>query len=232
MNIVESIYGNALRYSFAFLNPFKKLIIETQCEVHKFINHQALEILKNEFYMDKYYFYHHFIYDINEGAVWADQDFKSSNHFYNPRTEKGLYGRRNAMDLSLEYLEKCCSLIKIGDYHRAMFYFGATLHLIQDMTIPQHANVRLLDNHRQYENFIKKTYQHMDEFKAETGAYQLNCLQKYMKFNARVAMKIYRKFKSIKEDKERFYKMTACILPLAERTTAGFMIHFFNRQFQ
>ncbi len=37
-----------------------------------------------------------YINDINAGVVWADQDLKSSNHFYNPYTNKGLYGNSNA----------------------------------------------------------------------------------------------------------------------------------------
>jgi len=232
LNFVESIYGSALNYTFAVLNPFKKMVIHTQCEVHKYINHQALEILENDYYINEYNFFNNFIGDINEGAVWADQDFKSSNHFYNPRTDKGLYGRSNAMDLSIKYYDKCLNLIKIGDYHRAMFYFGAIVHLIQDMTIPQHANIRLLDDHKQYESFVKSSYIHVKEFKAETGAYKLNSLENYIKFNARVAMKIYRKFKKIKNDETRFHKTTACTLPLAERTTAGFMVLFFSRVFQ
>ena len=231
MNIVESIYGNVTNYTFAVLNPLKKFIIQTHCEVHKSINYQALIILENDYYINEHEFFNNFIMDINEGAVWADQDFKSSNHFYNPRTDKGLYGRSNAMDSAVKYYKKCLHLIKIGDYHRGMFYFGAILHLIQDMTIPQHANIRLLDDHKQYENFIKSSYLHIKEFKAETGAYKLNSLEKYIKFNARAAMKIYSKYNKIKDDEKRFHKIAACTLPLAERTTAGFMVLFFSRLF-
>lgn len=230
MNL-ESIYGNALKYTFATLNPFKKMIIQIQCEVHSDINLQALEILKNDHYFDEYSFLRKFITDMNEGNVWADQNFKSSHHFYNPYTHKGLYGRNNAMDLAQGYYHKSITLCKLGDIHRAMFYLGATTHLMQDITIPQHANIRLLDNHRQYENFVRNTYDHVKEFRAETGAYRLKSLENYMRFNARIAIKVYKRFRDIKEDEIRFYKTSACILPLAQRTTAGFMVLFFNKMF-
>lgn len=228
MNLIESTYGKALRLSFAILNPFKKAVIRTQCKVHKFINIIALDILKNDHYLKEYDFYLHFIDPINEGAVWADQDFKSSGHMYNPYTKKGLYGRKNAMDYAKKYYKKATDLWNIGEEEKALFYFGAALHILQDMTIPQHANVRLLDSHRQYENFVKKTYRYIKEFKAGQGAYILDSIEEYIRFNARTAIKVYKKFKILEDDETRFYKVSSCILPLSQRTTAGCMVTFYN----
>jgi phospholipase C len=109
-----------------------------------------------------------------------------------------------------------------------MFYLGAALHLIQDVTIPQHVNIRLLEDHRQFENFVKRTYQNVDAFQAYQGAYVLHTIENYMKFNARTALKIYRKFRMIADDEERYYRTTRCTLPLAQRTTAGAMVLFYR----
>jgi len=228
MDIIENIYGKALRLSFAMLNPFKKALIKTQCEVHKFINILSLEILKNDGYQNEFNFYSKYIEAINNGAVWADQDFKSSTHMYNPYTKKGLYGRKNAMDITKQYYNKSIELWFKGEDTKSLFYFGAAIHILQDMTIPQHANVRLLDNHRQYENFIRKTYTYVKEFRVEGGAYILDTIEEYIKFNARIALNIYKRFKNIKSDEERFYRVARCTLPLAERTTAGCMVTFYN----
>ncbi len=228
MDRIEEIYGEFLRYSFAILNPFKKALIRTQCEVHKFINIQAIDILKNDNYEGPYDFYNSMISTINDGAVWADQDFKSSTHLYNPYTKKGLYGRKNALEIAIEYYNRASLLWLDGEDYKSMFYLGAALHILQDMTIPQHANVRLLDNHKQYESFVKKSYQYIEKFKADRGAYILDDMYEYVRFNARIALNIYNRFKNIKEDNERFYKVTSCSLPLAERTTAGCMITFYN----
>jgi Zinc dependent phospholipase C. len=110
-----------------------------------------------------------------------------------------------------------------------MFYLGAALHLIQDVTIPQHVNIRLLEDHRQFENFVKRTYQYVDAFQANHGAYVLSTIENYVKFNARIALKVYKRFRNIKDDEGRYYSITRCTLPLAERTTAGAMILFYNR---
>ncbi|WP_432401375.1 zinc dependent phospholipase C family protein [Wukongibacter sp. M2B1] len=228
MKSFEKAYGNILQYTFAFLNPFKKTIIKTHCNVHKFINIQALRILKNDNFLIAYEFFALHISHINDGAYWADQDFKSSSHLYNPYTKRGLFGRKNAMDLSIEYYENAKAFFLDGNEDKAMFYLGAALHIIQDLTIPQHANVRLLDNHRQYETFVKRTYQYINNFKAIDNAYILDTIQEYVRFNSRVALKVYRKFKNINEKEARYYKIASCTLPLAQRTTAGCMLTFYE----
>lgn len=228
MDIIETTYDYILKTIFGVANPIKKSIMKTHCKVHKFINFHALNILKNDKYINEYRFFHSFILDINEGAVWADQDFKSSNHFYNPYKKRGLYGRKSAMDLGINYYEEALKLWDKGEFNKSMFYLGATLHIIQDMTIPQHANIRLLDNHHQYESYVKHTYEYIKEFQVEKGTYLLDSIEDYIRFNSRVAIKIYNRFKIISDEKNRFYRITRCGLPLAERTTAGAMIMFYN----
>jgi len=117
----------------------------------------------------------------------------------------------------------------MNDFDKSFFYLGASLHLIQDVTIPQHVNIRLLEDHRQYENFVKKTFQSVNEFQAFQGAYLLSSIENYVKFNARIALKIYRKYRMIKDDESRYYHITHCTLPLAERTTAGAMVLFYSQ---
>jgi phospholipase C len=228
MNLVEKSYDYFLRAVFGVSNPVKKSIIRTQCEVHKFINVQAVQILRNDKREEEYNFFLSYIEDINRGAVWADQDFKSTHHFYNPYKKKGLYGRKNAMDLAADYYSRALDLWKSGDFSKSLFYFGAAVHLIHDMSIPQHANIRLLDNHKQYETFVKRSYQYILEFRAETGAYLLDTIEEYIKFNARVALKIYKQFKNVSNEENRYYLITKCNLPLCQRTTAGAMVMFYQ----
>ncbi len=228
MNSIETTYEKLLSKVFSIANPIKKAIIKTQCKVHMHININALKILANDKYISEYNFFSGYISDINEGAVWVDQDFKSSSHFYNPFKKKGLYGRKSAMDLGIEYYDKSLELWKKGEFNESLFYFGAALHIIQDMTIPQHANIRLLDNHRQYENYILQSYEYMDDWEVENGAYLLDSVEDYIRFNTRVAIRIYKEYKDIDDDDNRYYCIARCGLPLAKRTTAGAMIMFYS----
>lgn len=193
-----------------------------------YINNKALNVLLNDGYIKEFNLFNSFITSLNKGVVWADQDFKSANHFYHPVKKRGLYGRKNAMELALEYHDKALKYWSMKKYKKSMFYFGATLHLIQDMTVPQHANIKLLDNHHQYEKYVSKSYDNIKEFKINSGAYILDSVEDYIRFNSRVALKIYRKFKHIKDDDERFYRTTRCSLPLATRTTAGALALFYK----
>lgn len=224
----ESTYNFILRNTFRFINPIKKSIMQTTCEVHKFINIFALKVLINDRYTDQYNFFNKYILDMNEGVVWADQDFKSSSHFYNPSKKRGLYGNKSAMDLAVEYYTKSLELWEDDEFNSSLFYFGAAIHLIQDMTIPQHANIRLLDNHKQYETYIKRTYRYVEDFHVNTGARVLKSIEHYIIFNTRVSIRIHNRFRKIKNNEERYYRMSKCCLPLAIRTTAGAMVMFYN----
>lgn len=228
MKSFEKIYGSFLNLSFYILNPFKKIIIRTECKVHKYINKQALNILKNDNYKEAFNFYKSFIYPINVGVHWADQDFKSSTHLYNPYTKKGLFGRKNAMDIAINYYNKATNLWIKNKKNKSMFFLGATLHIVQDMTIPQHANVKLLDDHRQFEQFIKRTYQHIYDFEVNEGTHKLNSIDQYIIFNSTQALKIYEETKNIEIRESRYYKVAEHSLTLAQRTTAGCLLMFYE----
>lgn len=226
--VLEKIYGKMFYYFLYSINPIKKQIIDTPCSIHKFINLQSLEIIKNDKYTDAFNFFSDNLISINEGVVWADQDFKSSGHFYNPYIERGLYGNRNALSLAREYYNNTLENWKNSSIQESMFYLGATVHIIQDMTIPQHANIRLLDNHRQYENFVRRNYNNYDDFLAKEGGYYLDDIDEFVIFNSRNAINIYNKLRDIKDENERFYKLTKYILPMAQRTSAGCLMRFYK----
>jgi phospholipase C len=214
------------------INSVKKTIVDTPCSIHKFINVQALEIIKNDKYLDAYNLFCDYIIEINEGVVWADQDFKSTGHFYNPIKERGLYGSNNALSLAKEYYKKSILYWEKQDTSKSLFYLGAAVHLIQDITIPQHANIKLLDSHKKYESFVRSNYTHYDEFVADRGGYYLESIEEFIFYNARNALNIYNRLKNIESENERFYKITRYILPLAQKTTAGCFVRFYLDAFK
>ena len=232
MKILEKSYDYFVSALLGVSNPIKRSVVNTHCDVHKFINHLALPILMNDKYEKEYNFFISFMEDINKGAVWADQDFKSTHHFYHPYRKKGLYGRKNAMILARDYYARALTLWDKGAFNKSLFYFGAVLHLIHDMSIPQHANIKLLDSHRQYETFVKRSYQYVKEFQAKQGAYVMDSVEEYIKFNGRIALKIYKRYRTIADEEERFYFITKCNLPLSQRTTAGAMVMFYSDIFE
>ena len=113
---LESAYAKALTGTFKVINPIKKTIKKTECEVHLYIQENALEILNCNGYSDEYKLFKEYKSKIDEGLVWADQDFKCYHHFYNPKEEKGMYG----------YDDNALTVAR-GYYLKALKYF--TLHI-------------------------------------------------------------------------------------------------------
>lgn len=229
MKSIELYYGQAFRSILKAVNPFKKTIIKTEAKVHQFINNYAFNILEENGYDAEFKEFEDYIDIINKGAVWADQDFKSINHFYNPRKKKGLYGHGNALKLVEKYYRTALDSYEENNVEKSMFYLGASVHIIQDLTIPQHVNIRLLDNHRQYENFVKIAYDKVKDFRTLDKPILFDRIEDYVRFNTRVALRIHKQFKEIQDDDLRFYKVTRCSLPLSQRTTAGCLIMFFRQ---
>ena len=223
---VEKCFGKTFRLFLSLINPFKKIIIKTEAKVHKYINNQALKILEEHGYIKQYILLSKYSEFLNKGVVWADQDFKTVNHFYNPVTKRGMYGQSNALKIANKYYKEAIKKWRKDDKNKAMFCLGACLHIIQDLTVPQHVNVKLLNNHKQYETYIKKTYENIKEFSTLNKPIIFDKIDEYVNYNSRTSLSIYKKYKKIKKRKDRFYNVTRCLLPLAQRTTAGCMLLF------
>jgi phospholipase C len=189
---------------------------------------QAITILRNDQHKRAYNLFHIHEEDINLGAVWADQDLKSSNHFYNPDQDKGLYGRSNAYKEYMSYYKKALVLFKEGDIRGAMFFLGAACHLIQDVTVPQHVNVRLLGQHKKYENWVKRMYLEHEHFSIFSEGIYLEAASDYIYHNSKCAMEIYNRHRFEVEQEKRFHDITQEILILAQKTTAGLLMNFYN----
>lgn len=227
MNI-ETFYGNITKLLFELLNPIKKIFIHTECQVHLFNNIQTLRLLKKYNFLKEYDFMKKYLKYIQQGSVWADQNFKSTSHFYNPKNKKGLFGQNHALHLANTYYNNAIYFYSLNNFSKSMFYFGACIHIVQDLTIPQHVRIRLLDHHRSYENFVKYTYDLIKEYRSIDPPILLNSIEEYIYFNAKIALKIDQAYRNILPLKIRFFKMTLSSLPLAQSTSAGCMILFFK----
>lgn len=222
----EKYFGIIIRSVLRLVNLVKKHVVNTECEVHQFINIHAIKSLKKHNYKKAFLLFFKYQEKINQGVVWADQDFKSIGHFYNFNKDKGLYGHDHSLNLLKKYYKKAfdCWLKKKPE--DSMFYLGACVHLLQDMTVPHHVNIRLLDKHRKYENYVKANYQKYPEFINTKKPIIFDSLVDYIKFNAKNALDIYQNAGEKKNREEKFYYITKNILPLAQRTTAGCFLMF------
>lgn len=226
---LENVYATALSNAFKIVAPIKRNIIKTDCEVHIFIQENALNILKANGYEEEYEFFKMYMPQVNKGLVWADQDFKCYHHFYNPKLQKGKFGYDdNALTVAKSYYNRSIKYLSIGNYERAMFYFGAACHIVQDLTIPQHAKGKLLDNHRQFEVYVKSNYKKVKRFKTEDKPILLDSIDSYIEHNANLALGLDYMYRGITNLTTKFYLTAIKAITVSQRTTAGCMLMLYD----
>lgn len=224
----EATYGKTLKGLMVTINPIKKKVMKTHCTVHKFINIQAIEILKNEGYSEIHNFYKAHVKELNGGVAWADQDFKSSNHFYHHIKGTGLYGFSNALFEFDKYYKSALKYMEAGDVKQALFCFGAACHLVQDATVPQHVNNNLLKSHRNFELWIISKLMSDYSFPIFNEIIKQDNIEDYIKNNALFANETYMANANIKNKEDKYKKISTLIVQRAQKTTAGLMVSFYD----
>ncbi|WDV44768.1 zinc dependent phospholipase C family protein [Clostridiaceae bacterium M8S5] len=228
VSTVEKYYGLAFRSVLKFINTIKKRVYINDCKVHQFINNQSLRIIYENGCYVEHGLLEYYIKDLNKGVVWADQDFKSIGHFYNPLKQRGLYGHYNALSLAQDYYKLAIKSWKKSHFNKAMFYLGACVHLVQDVTIPQHVNIRLLDKHRKFETYVKKIYKDAKEYRNTNDIVHKDSIESYVIFNANNAINIYNTYCDVSNDSQKFHSISLESMALAQKTTAGCLMMFLN----
>ncbi|AEB75501.1 zinc dependent phospholipase C family protein [Clostridium botulinum] len=224
--LMERAFGRTARGFMGAVNPIKKVIIKTHCITHKYINNKALQLLKNQGYTHEYRCLKKYITDINAGVTWADQDMKSINHFYHFNQKKGLYGFSNALEECRKYYRLSLKYLDLGELHKSMFYLGASCHLVQDVTVPQHVNNRLLKKHRDFELWIIKQVLLGYNFETQKDIKRYKSIEEYIQKNASIANKVYFRYNGIRSKEEKYMNVACAIIEEAQLTTAGLMIDY------
>ncbi len=229
MGRVELTYGKAVKKVMVIINPIKKLLMKTHCMTHKFININVIKILNNESLYDVSIFMKKYLNFINDGVVWADLDCKSANHFYNVETLRGLYGFSNLLNEFKKYYRTAMYYLDKNYIERCMFYVGVCLHLIQDSTVPQHGSVDLFNEHRGFELWIISKIYEEGSFKIETGVKKFDKVEDYIIKNIVFSKEVSDQYKSISDKEERYMSIASKIIRQAHETSAGFLIHFYEK---
>ncbi|WP_346916065.1 zinc dependent phospholipase C family protein [Clostridium sp.] len=227
MKRMERTYNRTMTAVIRVANPIKKRIKKTECIVHKFINKEALRLLKQEGYIEEYNFFMKHILDLNKGVKWADADLKSTNHFYHHEKGIGLYGFSNAKVECVKYYNASVFYGANSDMNKAIFFLGAACHLVQDSTVPAHA-MKNLKKHKPLESFIIDKV--LDGYKIPLKDHVISYVdpEKYVIENTKFAVKAAKSFESIRVKQNRFNEIAEVILLRACITTAGLLVDFYN----
>ena len=224
--------NRTLEKTFNIIGPIKNKFSKPDCRVHVFIQENAMNSLWFNEYYEVYKFFDKYREIINRGIMWADQDLKSYCHFFNAETDKGLPGMEdNALTLAKKYYKYSIAYFNENNIEQAMFYLGAVCHLIQDVNVPQHAMGYLLNNHMQFEGYVKQNYLKINRFKTCDEPIFFDDIESYIKYNSLTAIKTDHMYKNIRNLNIKFYLIAEKSLKLSQRTTAGFMILYFKNTY-
>ena len=196
-------------------------LIDQASPTHGFLFRQAAAILERDGFSPVAALMNEGMDLLIAGSTWADQGWRNGAHFFDPDLENGLRGWPHAVDACELYFGRALQCAWQGDSQKAMFYLGASCHIVQDLSEPHHAAARVLDGHRAFERWARM---HYPRFAAEgNGLYGLGQRAAgWAVSNAREA-KPWLSSATPWAGPLAWEEAASVLLPLAQRVTAGFL---------
>lgn len=216
--------STATKYISSFPIPVEW--VRGSSTTHPFINRQARQILLNDGHRQAAQFFNMFADQLDSGVVWVDNGLQSTCHLYDPDTKSGMWHWPSAAEKCKEFYQKALKLWQNKKHARAMFYLGAALHLVQDVCVPHHASCRIFNGHVDFEHWAE---QRKYSYQAEKGGLYgiADQPEDWIAENAKLAKQHYSLVnQGLLED---YHRATGILLPRAQHTSAGFLLHFYKQ---
>lgn len=216
---------NVIKFVLAAGTPIQRLILG-RGDTHTFCNHQALKILKKDGYNTCLKHLNNYFEFVNRGVLWADRGLKYFSHYFNPATNSGLGPWPDARLEFNNYFKKALVLWNRGNKKKAFFFLGASVHLVQDLCVPHHSKGIAFFGHQEYEKWVRDNFTFFSVH--SNGAYNsFNDPDEWLTFNARIS-RDYLPYVSCLGSDTSYNMATGVLLPLAQRSTAGFFKFYFD----
>jgi len=204
------------------------MLVDSKAITHTFCNRQALIILYNDGLDKAAELVRKYLHYVNQGSCWADRGWKCLAHYLHPDNGRGLGPWPDAAQEGKSYFEIALNLWKQGKMSRSFFYLGASLHLLQDVCVPHHAKRIAFNGHQSFEKWARKN-RHNYQIKAN-GLYKSSKTkpEEWFYDNAGIAVKYYHPSLCSKSNEDILHHTVGILLPLAQKTAAGFINYFFQ----
>ncbi|MHB9144533.1 MAG: zinc dependent phospholipase C family protein [Symbiobacteriia bacterium] len=199
-------------------------LIDPASPTHDFLFRQAAAILEQDGHVQTAALVRSGLDLLTAGSMWADEGWKNVTHMFDPHLDRGLSGWPNAVEVCESYVDLAALQLRQEHFDQVLFYLGAASHIVQDLAEPHHAGARLLGGHRAFEHWVRS---HCHRFAAwEGGAYQRSRrAADWVISNARQA-RPWLSQATARSGLSAWEETASVLLPLAQRTTAGFLQWF------
>lgn len=199
-------------------------LLDQASPTHDFLFRQAVAVLERDGWAREALFARQALDQLIAGSVWADEGWKNVTHMFDPDLGRGLRGWPNAVQTCESYAARAAHHFAVGDQGEACFYLGASCHMVQDLCEPHHAAARLLDGHRAFERWAQQQCHRFAVW--EEGLYGVGAsAADWVVSNARLA-KPWLSKATAESALSDWEEAASVLLPLAQRTTAGFIRWF------
>ncbi|BAF59551.1 MAG: phospholipase [Pelotomaculum sp.] len=205
--------------------PIQRLI-SGRGDTHIFCVQQALEILKNDGFFNQHALLTKHQEFLFRGVRWADKGWKNFSHYYDPQTGTGIKPWPDARLECKAFFKMALSNWQNSNRNKAFFFLGASAHIMQDLCVPHHSTCAAFSGHQTYENWVSANLQDFSVF--SEGIYKdFSDPDEWINYNAKISRDYFPYVAGFSSQSS--YKMvTGKLLPLAQRTTAGFFSYFLN----
>ncbi len=203
--------------------PVQKILTGSSGITHIFCTRQALYILSSDGKKEEAEILRCYQRDIERGVLWADKYWKNFFHYYDPLKKRGIGILPGACTECKYYLDKAYSSYRNGSKNKTFFYLGVSAHIVQDVCVPHHARSIAFSRHALYEKWVESNY-HL--FKTDKDGIYLPVKDPafYVEYNAIISRDYLPLV--IEKSASAFKFATSILLPLAQRSTAGFFSAF------
>jgi len=224
LQAVASASWNASRGILLLAASPAQPLIDQASPTHDFLFRQAVAILERDGYQRVAALARQGLDRLIAGSAWADEGWKNVTHMFDPDLGRGLRGWPSAVETCENYVDLAALHFWQKDMDEALFYLGAACHIVQDLSEPHHAAVRLFDGHRPFEHWARSQCPRFAAW--DSGAYgQGRRAADWVVCNARVA-KPWISQANNRSGFSAWEETASVLLPLAQRTTAGFVQWF------
>ncbi|OPY57552.1 MAG: Phospholipase C precursor [Pelotomaculum sp. PtaU1.Bin035] len=217
---------NAVKIVLAAGSPIQRLV-SGKTETHLFCNHQAVLILQQDGRSSHAHILSNYLGLVNRGVSWADKGWKNFAHYLDPACGMGLGPWPDARFECQAFFEKAMFFWRRGNKKKSFFFLGAAAHLVQDLCVPHHARGIAFCGHKEYERWVQEKCPDFSVY--SEGIYDsAPSPAGWVEANAKISRDYFPYVSNVSSDTS--YRLaTAILLPLAQRSTAGFFSFFLDR---
>jgi len=162
---------------------------------------------------------------IKKAVTDCDRIDLAANHYYNPITEQGLSGFTPADEIAQKFFDQAVETFESGDIGTAWYYFGWSLHVVQDLFVPFHSHLDPLNGHTAFEQYA---YDYRFFYPSpENGTYNVaSNASLWVHYAATVSYPYYDGISGANATDENFDAAASILMPQAVGLSAGYIKFF------